>query len=47
MELGGIEGLFTSIGLLILPFLILYVLIKVLPPWEEMRTAPTDTPESP
>ncbi|MGB6641575.1 MAG: NrfD/PsrC family molybdoenzyme membrane anchor subunit, partial [Thermoanaerobaculia bacterium] len=27
MELGGIEGLFTSIGLLILPFLILYVLI--------------------
>jgi len=47
MELGGIEGLFTSIGLLILPFLILYVLIKVLPPWEEMRTAPTDPPESP
>jgi predicted membrane protein len=35
LELGGIEGLFTCIGLLILPFLILYVLIKVLPPWEE------------
>jgi Ni/Fe-hydrogenase subunit HybB-like protein len=46
MELGGIEGLFTSIGLLILPFLILYVLIKVLPPWEENRTTPADTSES-
>jgi Ni/Fe-hydrogenase subunit HybB-like protein len=35
MELGGLEGLFTSIGLLILPFAILYVLVKILPPWEE------------
>ncbi len=33
MELGGIEGLFTAIGLFILPFLILVVLIKLLPPW--------------
>ncbi|MGB5882129.1 MAG: hypothetical protein WBH85_19035, partial [Thermoanaerobaculia bacterium] len=47
MELGGIEGLFTSIGLLILPFLILYVLIKVLPPWEETRTTSADAPEGP
>lgn len=37
LELGGIEGLFTCIGLLILPFVILYILIKVLPPWEEAR----------
>ena len=37
VELGGIEGLFTSLALLVLPFLILYVLIKVLPPWEEDR----------
>jgi Ni/Fe-hydrogenase subunit HybB-like protein len=37
LELGGIEGLFTSIGLLVLPFVILYVLVKVLPPWEEDR----------
>ncbi len=37
LELGGIEGLFTSIGLLILPFVILYVLVKLLPPWEEDR----------
>jgi len=37
LELGGMEGLFTSIGLLVLPFLILFVLIKLLPPWEEAR----------
>lgn len=33
MELIGLEGLLTSIGLLILPFLILAVLMKILPPW--------------
>jgi predicted membrane protein len=38
LELGGLEGLFTGLGLLILPFVILYVLIKLLPPWEEFRT---------
>ncbi len=37
MEYGGFEGLFASIALLILPFLILYVLIKILPPWESAR----------
>jgi Ni/Fe-hydrogenase subunit HybB-like protein len=37
VELGGIEGLFTSIALLILPFVILYILVKVLPPWGEDR----------
>jgi Ni/Fe-hydrogenase subunit HybB-like protein len=42
LELGGIEGLFTSLGLLLLPFLILYVLIKVLPPWEEARGGDSD-----
>ena len=45
LELGGIEGLFTSIGLLLLPFLILYVLIKVLPPWEEARVPNSENPE--
>jgi Ni/Fe-hydrogenase subunit HybB-like protein len=35
MELGGAEGLLTSIGFLILPFLILFVLVKILTPWEE------------
>jgi Ni/Fe-hydrogenase subunit HybB-like protein len=33
MELLGLEGLLTSIGLLILPFVILFVLLKLLPPW--------------
>lgn len=33
MELIGLEGLLTSIGLLILPFLLLAVLMKILPPW--------------
>ena len=37
LEWGGAEGLFTGIALLILPFVILWVLVKVLPPWEESR----------
>ncbi len=35
MELLGIEGLLISIGLLILPVVILIVMIKILPPWKE------------
>lgn len=42
MELTGIEGLFVGIGLLVLPFVILYVLVKLLPPWEDAR--PSETP---
>lgn len=34
MELVGIEGLLTSIALLILPFVVLAVLMKILPPWD-------------
>lgn len=37
MSILGIEGLMVSIGLLILPFIILFVLTKVLPPWNEAR----------
>ena len=37
MELFGIEGLLMSLFLLVLPFLILYVLIKILPPWYEEK----------
>jgi Ni/Fe-hydrogenase subunit HybB-like protein len=33
MELGGIEGLFVAVGFLILPFIVLWVLTKLLPPW--------------
>jgi Ni/Fe-hydrogenase subunit HybB-like protein len=43
VELGGIEGLFTGIGLLLLPFLILFVLIKILPPWEDARPLAEET----
>jgi len=32
MELVGIEGLVTALGLLILPFIVLAVLMKILPP---------------
>ncbi len=37
MALGGIEGLMVSLGFLILPFVILYILVRILPPWEEAR----------
>jgi Ni/Fe-hydrogenase subunit HybB-like protein len=33
MELMGIEGFLTALGLLTLPFVILYILYKLLPPW--------------
>jgi Ni/Fe-hydrogenase subunit HybB-like protein len=36
MELGGIEGFITSLGLLILPFIILAILLKILPPWKKV-----------
>jgi Ni/Fe-hydrogenase subunit HybB-like protein len=42
MELWGMEGLLTSIGLLILPFIILFVLLKLLPPWG-IKTGAADT----
>ena len=35
MQLFGLEGLLVSGGLLVLPFLILWVLIAILPPWPE------------
>ena len=33
----GLEGLLVSIALLILPLIILYILFKFLPPWEESK----------
>ncbi len=39
IELMGSEGLFMSMILLTLPFLILYGLLKVLPPWRASRQA--------
>ena len=33
MQVFGVEGLLMCIFLLLLPFLILFVFIKILPPW--------------
>jgi len=32
------EGLLTAIVLMLLPFAILWVLVKLLPPWPDART---------
>jgi Ni/Fe-hydrogenase subunit HybB-like protein len=37
VEFGGIEGLLYTVLLLVLPILILAILLKILPPWKEMR----------
>jgi Ni/Fe-hydrogenase subunit HybB-like protein len=37
MSFFGLEGLLTSIVLLILPIIILYILFKLIPPWQESR----------
>ncbi len=37
VELLGVEGLIMTIGLLLLPFVILWVLVKLLPPWTDME----------
>jgi len=40
VELLGIEGLAMTLGLLFLPLLILWVLVKLLPPWEAAGKPP-------
>jgi hypothetical protein len=35
VELLGLEGLATTLAILALPFVILWVLVKVLPPWDD------------
>jgi Ni/Fe-hydrogenase subunit HybB-like protein len=46
LELLGFEGLLMTIGLLILPLVILWVLVKILPPWPEAEASlpPADEP---
>jgi len=44
MELAGLEGLLMSIGLLILPLIILAVLVKILPPWDEAQAQSGEAP---
>jgi Ni/Fe-hydrogenase subunit HybB-like protein len=44
LELLGVEGLLMSIGLLVLPLVILWGLVRILPPWLEGDGAPSSTP---
>ena len=37
MEILGIEGFLSALCLLVLPFVILAVLLKILPPWEKSK----------
>jgi hypothetical protein len=37
MEITGIEGLLVSLVLLILPFIVLAILLKILPAWDVAR----------
>jgi hypothetical protein len=37
MEIGGLEGLLYAFVMLLLPLVILAILLKILPPWKEMR----------
>jgi hypothetical protein len=41
LELFGVEGLLMSVGLLVLPFVILWGLVKILPPWLEREPSAT------
>lgn len=45
LDLFGFEGLFMAVFLLILPFVILYVLAKILPPWADTETENSFVPE--
>ena len=42
LELLGIEGLLMTMAMLILPFLTLWVLVKILPPWPESEASLPD-----
>ena len=54
LDLFGFEGVLMAMGLMILPFVILYVLAKLLPPWEKdleqdhesLSTGPSDVAPS-
>jgi hypothetical protein len=47
LELLGLEGFFASAALLLTPLVILYVLIRILPPWGEPAAPAAPLPESP
>lgn len=46
VELFGLEGLAMTMALLALPFVILWVLVKLLPPWQEPEPAQQEAPEA-
>ena len=39
MEFASQEGLLMAIALMVLPFLLLWVLVRLLPPWHEQSRA--------
>ncbi|HSM17586.1 MAG TPA: hypothetical protein VK845_11405 [Gemmatimonadales bacterium] len=39
----GLEGLLMTAGLLILPFMVLWILAKVLPPWPNVKLTASNT----
>ena len=41
LQMLGLEGLFTSLALLILPLVILFVLVRILPPWPDAAASVT------
>jgi Ni/Fe-hydrogenase subunit HybB-like protein len=46
ITVGGVEGLLVSLVILALPFIILYILVRLFPPWEEAHNGHQEgTPE--
>lgn len=46
MEIMGLEGFLISLVLLVLPFLVLAILVKILPPWEKSPETPLEETEA-
>lgn len=42
LQVVGPEGVLVGLAFLLLPFAILYILIRLLPPWEEAKAAPAE-----
>lgn len=40
ITVGGVEGLLVSLAILVIPFVILYVLVRLFPPWGEANGRP-------
>lgn len=47
LELMGLEGFFVSLLLLLAPFVLLYILVKLLPPWKEAAATTSVLEEAP